>query len=340
MYAFTEIYGHEKETGRLRAAIVANRVAHAYLFSGHDGIGKRLIAVTLAKALNCANIDANGNPCGTCPDCRMAEAGTHPNIIQIKPVDKDGEPDADGTIKIAQVRELQDALRYKAEGGKKAAIVEGADRMAMPAANAFLKTLEEPPASSVIILIASKTAELPATVISRCQRISFRPLPTAAVRDYLIEKKGAAPDEAEAASRLSEGSIATAVRCLESGFLEKRNETLSGFLALRPNDTIGILKLAEELSKRDDLEELLEYLKTMLRDSVVSLEGRPDLMVDAAAGQSGLFKMTGGGQAIEHLIDSYSLIERTRADIMPPRYANKLLSMEALLMELAGNMAM
>lgn len=336
MPALSDIRGHERETGRLKAAISAKRVAHAYLFSGHDGIGKRLIALAFAKALNCADIDANGESCGSCPDCSMAEAGTHPNIIQIQPVDKDDEPASDGTIKIAQVRELQDALRYKTERGKKAAIVEGADRMALPAANAFLKTLEEPPASSVIILIASKTAELPATIISRCQRINFKPLPVSVIRDYLIEKIGAAPDEAEAAARLSEGSIPAAMNCLGTGFLEKRSETLTAFLSLRPDDTVGILKLAEELSKRDDLEEALEYLKTMLRDSIVSLEGRPDLAIS----RSGLFKIAGrGGLTVERLIDSYSLIERARADIMPPRYANKQLAMEDLLMGLTGSMA-
>ena len=214
MLAFKDICGHDKETGRLKAAILAKRVAHSYLFTGQDGIGKRLIALAFAKALNCVDIDASGDSCGACPDCLMAEAGTHPNIIQIQPVDKDEEPAADGTIKIAQVRELQEALRYKADGGKKAAIVEGADRMALPAANAFLKTLEEPPASSVIILIASRAAELPATVISRCQRINFRPLPAAVIKDYLVKVNGAAPEEADAAARLSGGSIPAAARCL------------------------------------------------------------------------------------------------------------------------------
>ncbi len=347
--SFNAIYGHQKETAILKNAISSNRVAHAYLFTGPDGVGKRLIALAFAKAMNCAEIDASGaggalDSCGLCADCSMMEAGVHPNLIQIQPVDKDFEPDPDGIIKIAQVRELQESIRFRVERGKKTAIVVGADRMALPAANAFLKTLEEPPASSVIILIASRTTELPATIISRCQRIAFKPLPEGVIREFLVEKRGMANEEALEVARLSGGSIGAAVKYIGAGFPEKRKEALGAFLALRANDTIGILKLAEGLSKRDDLEDILESLKTLLRDRAVCLALSPELAISkegctpggGCTSGGGLFK---NGGSVEKLCDSFSLIERARVDIMPPRYGNKQLAMDALLMGLAKNMA-
>ncbi|MFQ5441315.1 MAG: DNA polymerase III subunit delta' [Thermodesulfobacteriota bacterium] len=330
--SFEDITGHAREKEILEKAISAGRVAHSYLFTGPEGIGKRSLAREFAGALNCAG---SGAPCGACEDCRLVRSATHPNLIEVWPEDKDGVRTVAGLIRIARVRELQDAIKYKSTGGKKVVIVDGADKMEQRAANALLKTLEEPPPDSVIILISSKPGSLLSTIISRCQRIIFRPLPEELVREFLVKSNMAAPDDAGRIARLSAGSIASAVKYSEDGVFEKRREIVERLSGLDGDDTAGLFAFAGELSARGDLGEVLEFLKLWCRDVMVFSEGAGELMVNADL--EGFIKAAPAPKA---LADSFDMIEKARYDVTPPRYANKLLAMEALLMGLAGKGAL
>ncbi len=331
---FKDILGHTREVEALKKAILNNRVAHAYLFSGGSGIGKGCVARAFTAALNCKTQDAFG--CGACEDCQLIENSTHPNLVEIGPTDKDGERSENGLIRIARIRELQGAIKYRIDRGKKVAIVEAADTLVPAAANAFLKTLEEPPSDSVIILISSRASYLLPTILSRCQRINFRPLPQTVVKDFLVRREGLSSEEAEPASRLSAGSIPRALEYAGSGLHEKRREIAGCLTALGHEDTGGLLKLAEELSKRDDLTEVLELMKVWCRDLLVSSEGAAQLAIDndapgVAKGGAGSTRSAGTGD----LLKAFSLIEQARYDTTPPRYGNKQLAMEVLLMRLA-----
>ncbi|MBI5810144.1 MAG: DNA polymerase III subunit delta' [Deltaproteobacteria bacterium] len=345
MATFKDILGHTKEIEMLKRAVAADRVAHAYLFAGPAGTGKRRVAYLLAAALNCSQSkglfkgDAGeGSPCGACVDCSMIEGNTHPNIMEIWPVDRDGKRADDGLIRVEQIRDLQGSLNYKAGGGRKVAIVEDADKLMGQAANAFLKTLEEPPPDSLIILISARHSELLPTVLSRCQRINFKPLPEDMIRDFLIREKGLNGEDASVISRLSAGSLSSAVRCASERVHERWNEAATRLKDLNATDTYGILKLADEISKRDDLDDLLEFLKTRCRDHLVLLTVTPGLALDSF--NQGLEGPSGGEAMATALIESFAMIEDARRSIMPPRYANKQLTMEALLMRLAGNGAL
>jgi len=336
--SFEDIKGHAREKEILEKAISAGRVAHSYLFTGPDGIGKRSLAREFAGALNCGAGVGGGPgdaPCGVCADCRLVRNGAHPNIVEVWPEDKDGVRTEAGLIRIGRVRELQDALRFKAAGGKKVVIVDGADKMKQEAASALLKTLEEPPPDSVIILISAKPHTLLPTIISRCQRITFRPLTEESVREFLVEHNMAAPDDSGRVARLSAGRVASAVKYSGGGVFEKSIEIVERLRDLDRDDTAGLFALAGELSARKDLEEVLEFLKLWCRDILVYSEGAGGLMVNT--GLEGFIKGAPGPMA---LVDSFSMIERALYDVTPPRYANKLLTMEALIMGLAGKGAL
>ena len=166
--ALNDIVGQEKALKILFGMLRRDRVPSALLFSGDTGIGKRLAAVNYAKAINCLE-PADLDCCDTCVSCKKIDAATHPDVTLTFP--------EKGEIKIDAVRKLEGKLFWKAlEGGKKIAIVDDADTMNINAANAFLKTLEEPPRDSLVILVSSNPDGLPDTIRSRCIAIRFYPL--------------------------------------------------------------------------------------------------------------------------------------------------------------------
>ncbi|MEW6213808.1 MAG: DNA polymerase III subunit delta' [Nitrospirota bacterium] len=178
--AFKDIIGQDRAVNILRRTIQRERIPSSYLFAGESGIGKKFTAVNLAKTLNCQNppsppfrkgglggfeIDC----CDECSSCKKIDAGVHPDFLLIAP--------EGGQIRIEEIRAIDDILSFKPfEGRKKIVIIDEADTMNPYAANAFLKTLEEPPKDSLIILISSNPDRLPDTIRSRCSRVNFTPL--------------------------------------------------------------------------------------------------------------------------------------------------------------------
>lgn len=329
--SFRDIAGHDREIGIIRGAVSLGRVAHALLFAGPDGIGKKKTAIGLAQALNCDNY--KDDSCGACDDCVRMEGGTHQNLVTVwpidKPLDKGGErDDVGGLIRIDQVRDVLNAVRFKVEKGRRVVVVESAERFMPQAANAFLKTLEEPPAGSIIILLTSRVSDLLPTILSRCQRINFRPLDAGTLSSIISAQLGCAHQEAATIARLSGGSVARARALVSEGADEKRREIGARLSGLKDGDLAGAMKMAEELSKRDDLGEVLELMKGWYRDAIVVAEGAPELAVnsDMIAG------LQGRGASFNRLWSAFSVIEAARRDIMAPRNANKQLAMEVMML--------
>ncbi len=330
---FKDILGHTREIEIIKGAILNKRVAHAYLFSGPEGIGKKKTALALAAALNCHSPQDDGDSCGSCPDCQRMERGNHANLVQVWPADKEGNRDDEaGLIRVNQIREIQNAVKYRVEGGARVVIVDSAERFMAQAANAFLKTLEEPPAGSMIILITSRSSELLPTVLSRCQRVNFRPLPSAALRSFLVDEKGLPAEEAQLVTKAAGGSISAALRYLEAGADEKRKEVLMRLLAIAPGDADEAIKLAEELSKRDDIDTVLEFIKGWYRDMAVYMEGAKELVVNSDFAD----RFEVNDREYKELWNCFSMVEEAKRSIMPPRYANKQLTLEALFLSIAG----
>ena len=172
--------------------------AHAMLVTGPAGIGKRLLAQSLARALVCEAPAADGSACGRCPGCTYAAAGQHPDLRVVEPIEVDDDDvKAVEWISVDRIRAL---IRWAGitshRGGAKVALIVPAERMNEAAANALLKTLEEPPAATYFLLVSHLPGRLPATIVSRCQRVAA-PRPTRdEARAWLVAQGIDAPDEA------------------------------------------------------------------------------------------------------------------------------------------------
>ncbi len=200
---FADIVGHDVVVARLRRAIAADRLPHTYLFAGPEGVGKSATAHALATTLLC---DAAGDDaCARCPGCVGAARETHPDFTLVRVAEGTAE------IKIDQARELQRRLRLRPiRARRKVAIVDDAERLNLAAQHAMLKTFEEPPGATVLILVASNVAALLPTVLSRCQRIDFFPLADDAVAQLLVERCDVPPEQAREMARYSDGSLSEA----------------------------------------------------------------------------------------------------------------------------------
>jgi DNA polymerase-3 subunit delta' len=215
--AWHGIRGHHDVVGRLRTALVRGRLASSFLFVGPEGIGKRTFALKFAQALLCqARPEESLDPCGACAGCIQAVAQTHPDLYLVaKPPDRSFLP-LELLIgdKEHRMREglCHDISLKPFMGGRKIAIIDDADFLNPEGANCLLKTLEEPPPRSVLILIGTSPARQLPTIRSRCQLIRFQPLPTDAVAQLLISQRLVESDqEAERLAAQSEGSLQRAL---------------------------------------------------------------------------------------------------------------------------------
>lgn len=272
---FTTIIGHDRRIGILKRALAGGTLAHAYLFSGEEGIGKKMTALALAAAANCAQAGANG-ACGICPSCRKTAAGTHPDVHLLAP---DGDE-----IKIDQVRQAQADLSLRPfEGAKKILIVDGAESMNDASANALLKTLEEPPGESVIILVSTMPQGLLPTIRSRCQEVRFLPLPRRVLAQALRERRGLSEADAWFLAAIARGSIGRGLEMDAAVERQARDEfgaLVSGLAELGPGE---LLSLADALSKdRERFDRLIEIGVERFRDrAVYRLTGDERLLVYA-----------------------------------------------------------
>jgi DNA polymerase-3 subunit delta' len=188
MIDFREIIGHEKPITILKNRIKYNKVGQAYLFAGKDGIGKKSVAIAFSKAINCKNLSNEQNPCNKCSACLTIEKGTNPDVDIISPVDS--------VIKIEKIRELKSNIFYQPiENKKKVYIIDEADKMTLEASNSLLKVLEEPPGYAVLVLITAFPDSILPTILSRCCKLSFKPLSNRQQLEILLRQKELNLDE-------------------------------------------------------------------------------------------------------------------------------------------------
>ncbi len=319
---FAEIYGHEKPIAILKSAMAKDRIAHAYLFYGMDGIGKKTTASVFARALNCGGSDP---PCDACTSCRKAEHKNHPNIITVQ---------AEGqNIKIGAVKEIQARMTFQPREGRRIFILREADRMNAAAANALLKTLEEPSAGNILLLTTARPHALPMTILSRCQHLRFSPLPPGEVARFLREKEGLETAAAEILAASSGGSIGRAVEMNREDFLALRNTILELFAEDNPEDLLKRLAFAGRFgTEREEILERLRILRNGYRDGLVLRETgeKKRLMFRDRAG---VIEAVAGRLSGRDLLGNIAAVDAAMSAIA--QNANKSLTLEAMLIKLA-----
>jgi len=262
--SFDEIRGQERAIKILRQTIANDHLAQAYLFHGPDGVGKKKTAMAFAKALNCDTHSEDA--CGHCLSCRKISEGIHPDVTLLQ--------QEKGEIKIGAIREIISGMIYRPlEARKRVVIIDEADKCNLQASNAFLKTLEEPPVETVIILVSSNPDLLPQTVLSRCRRVSFSSIPARIIADILVQKNGLAPSAAENAAYLADGSIGKAIALASTDVQQVRGDILEG-LAGREAAPGIFFDLAERYSKDEGLfYDALYWFSTYFRDILILKSG-------------------------------------------------------------------
>ena len=273
---FAGIIGQNKAKKLLRRAVEQDRLAHAFLFKGPMGVGKKTLAKTFAAALNCQRLEGR-EPCGQCPSCIKFRSGSHPDFIVIEP--------EGAAIKINQVRELTKALAFPPLEAKiRVALLCDIHTMRREAANSLLKTLEEPPAQTMLILTADEAGGILPTILSRCQTVPFFPLPQTEVAHILAQEAGIEPESAATLAAMAEGSLGRARLLLVKDLLGLRREIVDNLLRLEPDTPAAIQtlgELAETAAKlKEDLSELLELLATWLHDLLLFGHGAPDKIIN------------------------------------------------------------
>lgn len=253
---FSSLIGNERIKKLLMRAVVEGRIGQGLTLSGPRGVGKFQFALALAQAVNCDS-PAQGDACGRCLQCSKIAAREHGDVQVIT---RDG-----AFIKIAQTREMSREAQYRPfEGRRRVMIVDEADRMREEAASSILKTLEEPPDTTLIILVTSKPYALLETIRSRCQTLSFGPIQADEIEAYLI-KSGRTEKDSGLISRFAGGSLGNALEIDLEEHREKRRPLLELVEALAlKRDTVRLLGSAEYLGRKLDRAEFERQIVVLM----------------------------------------------------------------------------
>ena len=300
------IIGHQQITEQLQHTVASDRIAGAYLFVGPTGIGKEMVARYFAQMIFCQQDTQPPTVCGACLACRKVDSGNHPDLQFIRP--------DSSLLKIGQIRELQKQIIYEPlEASRKVYILTDVERMNAEAENCLLKTLEAPPASSVLILLTSNIRALLPTTRSRCQILQFHPMPTQELAEILVERFSVAPEQATPLAITADGAIGKALTQLEKGdvFTEEVPEIL------KTTDRLAAFRLAEHFK---DNPETLGELVTWYRDLLFLQQGAPSDLITHIHSLDELQRIVPRysrlriQQAIQTVFDTKSLIENTNTN--------------------------
>jgi len=301
------IIGHQWAIDLLSRQLAQGRVAHAYLFTGAPQVGKGSLAQWFAQALLCQasstssgleqadaasgerfvgdGQEAKGAPCGNCSACQKVAAGIHPDLRLLNLAVQPGER---RTLGIQVIRELRNGIAERPFAGqRKVHIIEDAEAMTPEAANALLKTLEEPPSFVVLLIVAISDHLLPSTIVSRCQVLPLRIVPRQEVRQALLEQWNASPEQADLLAALSRGRPGWAIQALQANsVLPKREADLDKLHQMLEAGLLERFTFAQKQQQRwrrgkhNDVFDLLACWLGWWRDLQLVGQGCPDLVVN------------------------------------------------------------
>ena len=300
--SWISVIGQQRVSDALRRTISTERVAHAWLFYGPEGVGKRAAAIAYGKALLCEQ--GGEEACGACSSCGRVDRMVHPDLHILMPYPSDADPadiaerirligqnpyaavdfvrrpslddptrssNKQALYTVARVQEeMCRAMSFQpVEGRYKVAVVSDAEHLRTDAANMFLKMLEEPPPKTVFILTTSRADRILATIVSRCRRLRFDPLTPEAIEQALIGKEGVAPELAATLARMADGSYTAGLDLAQNEDLRALRELVLDFSRAAYSRNVGkIAEIVERTARfgRDQVGHVLELLLRWIRD--------------------------------------------------------------------------
>lgn len=346
---FDDLIGNDSVKKILRRMLEKKRVPRSLLLVGAEGVGKKRFALELAKAFVCLK-PQNYEACAACAACRRAE-----NFAFPKPDDKDAHQrvifseHADigtvipykNSILVDAVRDLEREANFRPfEAQARFFLIDDADKLSSAkenAANALLKTLEEPPPTAHIFLVSSRPDALLPTILSRCQIVRFAPVPADEIENYLLRKKHFSPDDSRLLAKISNGSVGRAVETDAGKFRETRDamlKVLDGLLVRQ--DRAVLLRAAEEMTdakNKDRYDRTLETLETLIHDVWAIRLGRGEQIVNADI-ENQLRNFAERVADAKRLAAWLAEIERVRENFRVN--TNRKIATDALFMEMAG----
>ncbi|TLY38242.1 MAG: DNA polymerase III subunit delta' [Nitrospirae bacterium] len=323
---FNAIIGHDQPKRFLQAAMQRDRLAHALLFHGDEGIGKRLVATVLAQAVNCEAVPPLDPPdaCGVCRSCHQIEIGVHPDVTIITATSGKGETE--------ETREIESRFIYRPlVGVRKIVILNNADLLRQEAANALLKTIEEPPPDSLIILVSGRPDSLLATIRSRCQEIRFAPLPLETVKTTLRERRSLSEADAQFLAVVSGGRLGFALEADAEALRAER----AAFLQLVSRESLesiaGLFAICDAIGKSEQAEAAIGWLAAWFRDLArVKVGGDRDRLINMDRLEE--LDAQAARLPLERILELSTFVESMERGL--DRNLNKVLLLEALLLRL------
>jgi DNA polymerase-3 subunit delta' len=316
------IIGHDVPQKILHQAMLAQKFGHAYLFTGEEKIGKKLVALAVAKTLLCSN----GVPfCGTCSSCHQANLRIHPDLFEISP---EGQ-----FIKLSQIKLIQEQMAlHPSLSARKVFILDEADRLNPEASNAFLKSLEEPPPNTHFILITSRPQAILTTLFSRCQQVRFSIPPSDQLFDLLMRTRTLAPQDARYLIKRSDGRVGLAC----SIDLEALNMEDQRYFSLIHPETLRspskLFQLSEEMSRDSEhFRKSVEWILSCLRDTILwKASLKPDhLILDRHYEKLDYLSKQFSFDELNHTFHSLIKIEK-----LIQRNINRPLALDTILLQL------
>lgn len=255
MRSFKSVVGHEQIINHLKTAIEQNKVSHAYIFNGEKGAGKKMLSDIFAETLQCQQ--KGTEPCGKCKSCLQAQSNNHPDIVHVT------HEKASISVDDIRIQVNNDIVVKPYSSSYKIYIVPEADKMTEQAQNALLKTIEEPPAYGIIVLLTENSEKLLPTILSRCVMLNLKPIQPDLIRNYLMEVRQAPEYMAELSADFSQGNVGKAIKyAFSEDFIEMKDEVLH---LLRHIDEMQIYEVIDAMKTMTKYKlEISDYMDLML----------------------------------------------------------------------------
>jgi DNA polymerase-3 subunit delta' len=346
---FDALTGNARVKAALKRMLVFDRLPGALLFAGEEGIGKKLFALEVARALNCRN-PRDHEGCGACPACTRIGKLNYPQrddaeewtqIIWTDHPDVGLVVAPKRVLRVEQMRQIEKEANFRPfEGKARMFLIDEADKLNDASANALLKVLEEPPRTSHLILITARPAMLLPTILSRCQMIRFSPLTPAEIESHLIKNNLVDNKTARLRARAAGGSMGRALSGDLVTFTSQRKAMLKVLHALAvSDDRAQLLRSAEQLNEaqyKDEFEERLDVLETLIRDAwmlSLGVETRQLVNEDLSSELGEIAQKLDSGRAADWILQIEDLREQLIVNV------NRKVTTDALFLVMAGDVA-